>query len=141
MDWGTPDQMVSQYFSVQEALWLHHWGRLATEEDGLTEEVKQNLFTLCALLDKIRDYLTHPMNVTSMYRSQVYNHILGINPTADVHNMGMAVDFTCPGLTVKEVQDKLRPVLETYGIRMEKGTDTWVHLDIHPVIHNREFSV
>lgn len=142
MDWTDPTAMVSQYFSVKEALWLHQWNRLATEADGLTEAVKQNLFNLCSKLDAIRDYLTYPINVNSMFRPLMYNKALGIAPTADVHSMGMACDFVCPGLTCEQIKQHLLPVLETYGIRMENNLGgNWVHVDIHPVIHARYFNV
>lgn len=137
LDWTNPDQMLSQYFTVGEALWLHDWGIIANP----TQDVKDNLLSLCEKLDEIRDILKEPIIVRSMYRSVDYNRALGIQPEADVHSMGMACDFICHTLTPQEVQDILRPHLVSLNIRMEKGTPTWTHIDIHSVIYNREFSV
>ncbi len=140
LDWSDPNQMVSQYFSVREALELRQWGRLAIAAE-LNDAVKENLLALCAKMDQIREFLNKPIIVTSMYRPVGYNVFLNIHPVNDVHSQGMAIDFRCPDLLPHEVQEKLRPELERFGLRMEKGTDTWTHLDMHPVIYNREFSV
>lgn len=117
------------------------WNRLATEADGADFD---KLTALCQVLEQVRAALNCPMNVHCMFRSKDYNiaqHIL--LPTGyDVHAMSLAVDFDCNGhLTIQEVKDALEPLLDQLGIRMEKGTTTWVHLDLrHVGISGRYFT-
>jgi len=68
-----------------------------------------------------------------MFRSPQYNIEQKILlPTGmDVHAMNLACDFDAsPNLTIQQVKDILEPQLETLGIRMERGTTTWVHVDL-----------
>jgi hypothetical protein len=84
-----------------------------------------------------------PINVHCMYRSPAYNLEQGIlKPTGmDVHAMNMACDFDAsPNLTIQQVKDILEPMLEQLGIRMERGTTTWCHIDLHPVGNARYFN-
>jgi uncharacterized protein YcbK (DUF882 family) len=139
LDWNDPNSLLSQYFRVHEALYLPTWGRLATEDDGLTDEIKENLLDLCSKMDQIREFLGFPMNVHCMYRPPSYNLVIGA-PENDVHSLGQAVDFDCnPDLTIDEIRDKVLPVLDKYNIRMERNTSTWIHLDTHPVGNARYF--
>jgi hypothetical protein len=141
LDWSNPECMVSKYFSVNNCLLLHSWNRLATTEDGYDPN---QLIALCVKLDQVREILGVPMNVHCMFRSKEYNIEQKILlPTGnDVHAMSLAVDFDAgPSLTTDEVKAKLLPMLEELGIRMENNgaRSSWIHVDIHPVIHNRFF--
>jgi len=141
LDWTDGSCMVSKYFSVANCLTLHSWNRLATPEDGFNQN---QLLTLCVKLDQVREILGFPMNVHCIFRSQAYNTSQNISPAADVHSMSLACDFDVgPHLTTDEVKAKLLPMLEELGIRMENNGPgaAWVHIDIHPVIHNRYFTV
>lgn len=141
IDWTNPGDMVSKYFSVQNCLLLHDWNRLATLEDGYDSN---QLIILCSKLDQVREIIGFPMNIHCIFRSQAYNAEQKITPVADVHSMSMAVDFDAgPNLTTDDIKAKLAPVLEELGLRMENNGagSSWVHLDIHPVIHNRYFTV
>jgi uncharacterized protein YcbK (DUF882 family) len=84
-------------------------------------------------METIRTLLQQPINVHCMFRSPEYNQLIGA-PAHDVHSQGMAIDFDCsPGMDIQAIKERLRPVLERYCVRMEKGTTTWIHLDIHPL--------
>jgi hypothetical protein len=132
IDWTDPDCQVTDHFTVRDCLWLHgSYNRLATEDDGVDLD---KMLTLCQVLEQVREILGCAMNVHCMFRSQAYNQSQGIHPAADVHSMSEACDFDCgSALTIQEVKDKLEPVLGKLGIRMEKGTTTWVHVDLHKV--------
>lgn len=128
MDWTNPQEKATEHFSVEDCLLLHTWNRLATEEDGVDFD---KLTALCEKLEEVRTLLGCPMNVHCMFRSESYNQSQSISPAKDVHSMNLACDFDCSGnLTIQEVKDKLEPELEKLGIRMEKGTTTWVHIDL-----------
>lgn len=137
IDWTKGNSQVTEHFTVNDCLMLHSWNRLATEADGANLDTLQNL---CQVLETIRDSLNCPMNVHCIFRSQDYNKSQGIRPVGDVHSMSMACDFDCNDtMTIQQVKDILEPLLEQLGIRMEQGTSTWVHVDIHPVGHARYF--
>lgn len=132
IDWTNPEDKVTEHFTVRDCLYLHNWGRLATEEDGADFD---KLTELCFVLEKVRDVLGCPMNVHCMFRSASYNLEQGIlKPTGmDVHAMSLACDFDSNGsMSIDYVKSALEPKLAELGIRMERGTTTWVHVDLRP---------
>lgn len=133
IDWTSGNSAVTDHFSVNDCLMLHEWNRLATETDGANFD---KLTALCQVLEQVRSVLGCPMNVHCMFRSTAYNLAQNILPPTglDVHAMNLACDFDCgDALTIQEVKDTLEPQLDSLGIRMERGTTTWVHLDLHGV--------
>ena len=133
MDWTNGSEQVTDHFTVADCLTLHEWNRLATDADGADFD---RLITLCQKLEEVRTSLGCPMNVHCIFRSKAYNIAQRILlPTGlDVHAMSLACDFDCNGsLTIQEIKNKLEPLLDQLGIRMERGTTTWVHIDLHSV--------
>jgi hypothetical protein len=133
IDWTDAACHVTSHFTVEDTIMLHSWNRLATEDDGLNDESKAKLIALCQKMEEVRTHLGCPIKVHCMYRSPAYNIEQKIMlPTGmDVHAHFLAVDFDCsPNLTIQEIKDKMEPVLEDLGIRMERGTGSWVHLDL-----------
>jgi hypothetical protein len=131
INWESPTCNITQHFLVGDAITLHSWDRLANEDDGLTDDGKQKLVILCNKMEEIRTFLGCPINVHCMFRSQKYNQEVVKAIPNDVHAQFLAVDLDCsPHMTIQEVKDKMEPVLEKFNIRMEKGTTTWVHLDL-----------
>jgi hypothetical protein len=139
IDWTNPKSQVTLHFTVNDCLMLHSWNRLATEADGADFD---KLTSLCNKMEEIRTLLNCPINVHCCFRSQDYNTVQGIKPVADVHSMNLACDFDCnPNMSIQDIKDKLEPELENLGIRMEFGTQSWVHVDLHPVGNARYFHV
>ena len=134
-DWTNPQDQVTEHFTVKEMITLHADNRLANESDGFNESMQNQIVNLCQVLEQVRAFLAVPMSVHCGYRSQAYNQSQGISPVADVHSGAgndscAAIDFDCNAdLSIQEVKDKLEPMLEQWGLRMEKGTTTWIHLD------------
>lgn len=139
IDWTNQECAVTEHFSVKDCLFLHHWGRLATADDGAD---MAKLLTLCQKLEEVRAlFAGFPMNVHCMFRSPQYNKEIGA-PANDVHSMSLACDFDCgPNFTTDAAKAVLVPELERLGIRMENNGagSSWVHIDLHAVIHNRFF--
>jgi hypothetical protein len=134
IDWTKASTMLSDHFSVGEMIALHSWNRLATEEDGLTDDVKANLLKLCEIMEKIRMILGCGINVHCGFRSVKYNQEVLKSIPHDVHAAGMAIDFDCnQTMTIEQAKEKIRPHLEELNIRLEGGTTTWIHLDFHAV--------
>lgn len=143
MDWSNPNEHVTTHFTVRDACMLHALNRLGLVSEGMDTA---KLVVLCQKMEEIRALLSAalgkdcPINVHCMYRSPDYNKKIGAPPN-DVHAMSMACDFDCgKNLTIVQVQAILEPKLEQLGIRMERNTPTWVHIDTHPVIHQRYFN-
>ena len=141
IDWTNKDMQVTDHFTVGDCLTLHAWNRLATESDGVTDDTKTYMVELCQKMEKIRTILGCPMNVHCIYRSPEYNTEVVGAIANDVHSLGQAIDFDCNGHhTIDEVHAILEPLLEQNGLRMERNTNTWIHLDIHPVKNARYFT-
>ena len=131
IDWSKPDDKVSKYFTVEEALLLLTWRRMADESDGLTDDIKSDIIKAALIFDKVREFLGEPMHVHSFYRPAAYSARVGGSAT-DVHVHGIAMDFHVSSKSCDEVKAILMPKLKELGIRMEdngKGAG-WVHIDI-----------
>lgn len=135
IDWSNPSSKVSKYFTVKEAIFLPTWGRLATEEDGLTEIIKGNLKYICSKMDNIRDELNKPITVHVTYRPAKYNEQIG-GAQNSAHVKGLAMDWSITHDNCDELRKTIvvSGLLEKYEMRMEDLPGSgWVHLDLYPV--------
>lgn len=141
IDWSNTEDKVSNYFTVKECIWFPRWSRLATEEDGLTEEIKENIIKTAKKMDIVREWIGKPIRVHVWYRSLEYNMLIG-GAKKSVHMEGKAVDFSVPGMTCDEFRKKMidENKLEEWEMRCEDlfGSN-WVHLDTAPVKFKRFF--
>lgn len=147
INWQYSTDKISTHFSVNDALYLHKWGRLANESDGLNNEIKENLINLCAKMEVVRHFLGDlPIIVQCTYRPEEYNKLVK-GATNSAHKYGMAMDFVVQGYEGNDGCDKIRsllvPKLEEFGLRMEDISDrldrTWIHIDVRDPVHNRYF--
>lgn len=140
IDWTNSLSQITEHFTVGDCLTLHTWDRLANEQDGVTDEGKIALISLCQKMEEIRILLGCSINVHCMFRSQDYNAQVVKAIPNDVHAQFLACDFDCGTIhTIDEAHSILEPQLEALGIRMEQNTPTWIHIDLHPVVHARYF--
>jgi hypothetical protein len=133
IDWSNPESQISHWFSVKEALWLPTWNRMADENDGLDDNIKNNLTTLFAQMDHVREFFACPIVVHCAFRPAAYNQLVG-GAKSSPHMEGMAVDFHVSefndGPGCDKVRELLEPSLEALQMRMEKNPGgNWVHLD------------
>ncbi len=119
---------ISQHFTYREALYLPHWGRMATEEDGLTDEILIHLRGVFHSLDWIRDLVNKPILVHCAYRPAKYNRAIG-GAKRSAHIQGKAVDFSVAGATPAYLRHLILPFAEDLKLRVEANTPTWVHID------------
>jgi hypothetical protein len=91
-------------------------------------------------MEEIRTILGCAINVHCMFRSQDYNSQVVKAIPDDVHAQFLACDFDTNGNhTIDEIHAILEPHLESLGIRMERNTPGWCHIDLHPVMNARYF--
>jgi hypothetical protein len=113
---------VSTYFSWDEVL----------KDQGLpAPEIIAKLKKICSKLDVIREFLGHPIIITSGYRTEAHNKEIGGAPKS-AHLTGEAIDFTCPKYgDADDIRYVIGPHLWFLGIRCEDlpGSD-WVHIDL-----------
>lgn len=128
------NDMISKYFSWHEALWLPQWNRMATVEDGLTDQIQENLVKTFAKMDIVREYFGAPIIVHCTFRPPKYNELVGGSSDSQ-HVLGGAVDFHVKDfgciLAIKKINDE--DMLDAWNMRMEQGTSGWIHLDTKPI--------
>lgn len=90
-------------------------------------ELLDNLRRLAAGLDRVRELLGHPLQISSAYRSPQLNAAVGGVPES-MHTRGLAADFACeafgPPITIARAIDVSS--LEFDQCILEYGR--WVHL-------------
>lgn len=123
---------ISDYFTWSEALNLPKWKRDASEDDGLTDEIRANLSATFAKMDEIREFLNAPIRVHVAYRPPEYNKLVG-GAKGSAHMMGMAVDWSIAGKSCDDVRKLIidAELLNKLNIRMEDNPGSnWIHIDI-----------
>lgn len=147
IDWTNPDCHVSTNFKVKDCLYLPTWKRLANEQDGLDDTVKENLINICAKMEAIRVFLGNkPISVHCMYRPPLYNKLVKGSSTSG-HLIGCAIDFHVVDFDGNNGCDLIRGMLEhkleEFDIRMEDissyNSRAWVHIDMKLPVTSRYF--
>lgn len=112
-------------FKWSEALYLNQWNiHVVPTLDDL-----YNIEAIAKKAQLIRDFLDRPMMITSWYRPQHYNTLIGGAPSS-WHRTGGAIDFRCFNFSADAVRETLEPKLEEFGLRMENlPGSNWVHID------------
>jgi hypothetical protein len=137
IEWNNPECQVTTHFKVKDCLWLPQWARLANEDDGLDDSVKENLINTCAKLEAVRQFFGNkPVQVHCMYRPEEYNKLVG-GAAHSAHKIGQAVDFHIIEFGGNNgcdwVREHLVPKLDDFNIRMEDISDKdkrdWLHID------------
>lgn len=150
MNWLNPEEKISKYFSVSEALYLPSWCVYHTP----TETEKENILIMADKMDKARQYIDMPIIVLcwirptsvncpeSEYHGKDYNARIG-GASKSMHILGSAVDW----YSLKdcdELRMGLKFKLNEFGLRMEdlKGSN-WIHCDNKEILNGgqRYFTV
>lgn len=91
------------------------------------------LLLIVECLQPIRQKLGKPMIITSGYRNDRVNKLVGGSATSE-HKKGMAADFIVNGMPVKSVIDFIRKsgVKYTQLIEEHSNGTSWVHISYNP---------
>jgi len=116
----------SDYFIWGESLRLPQWN-LDVFPD--TEAIVYNIEQTALCMDKIRDHFKVPIQVTSWYRPEKYNKLIG-GASASAHISGLACDFMVKDMKSNDARKSLFPMLKDFNIRMESLATPHVHIDL-----------
>ena len=116
------------HFKWSEFLWLPRWKIHALPD----EEIYFNLITTAKKMQDIRDILQAPITITSGFRPQEYNTLIG-GSKKSAHMLGLACDFQVTGITAKDTSKILLAHLDKLEIRMEDHLGNWTHIDLMPL--------
>lgn len=102
------------------------------------DEVKDNLAKLALALQVIRSYYDSPVIISSGYRCQGLNDIIGGSKNSH-HMLGLAADFTVQGIANEIVMEDIQKLILFDQLIDEFGS--WIHLSIHPKLRNEVFQI
>jgi len=123
IDWKNPQDKISKYFNVHDAIWLPSWQTYHLP----TEEEQKNILEMAKKMDTVREFLNLPVNVHCWIRPEKYNKEIGGAP-GSAHILGKAVDWDC-GKNCDDVRQALLIKIPFWKLRMEDAPKTnWVHL-------------
>ena len=109
-----------------------NWKEFESKDGAvMPDDVKENIKLLVNELEIIRSAIGKPMKVNSGYRSPAHNKKVG-GKSKSFHMKGMAVDFSVPGMTIKQIKDLIEKLISEKKIKQGGlGTyPTFVHYDI-----------
>lgn len=140
VNWSDPKDKISQYFTVHEATYLPSWQIYHIP----SEEEQQNIVQLADKMDKVRNFLEYPCEVTCWirpsavncdnptFKNRNYNSLVGGRPGSS-HQLGKAVDFQVHSLVADEVRYILLDKLAEFDLYMEDlNHANWTHLSTQP---------
>lgn len=95
-----------------------------------SQAVRNNLKTLADNLEKIREFLGHPLRISSGFRCMELNRKIG-GSVNSAHMSGLAADFTCAkfGKPIDVVKALFKSGIKVDQV-IEEGT--WVHVSFDP---------
>jgi hypothetical protein len=132
--------MLSKYFSLAEVVASQTAARKRIDNTPTTEHL-ENLRETCRNADTVREFLGHPVIVTSGYRSAKLNAAIGGSKTSS-HMTGEALDIRCPGYgSAKEVFDALRKSdiqFDQLILEFPESPGAWVHIGFGERMRNQK---
>lgn len=128
------EKQISEHFSFRE-LTRSESARRAGIENVPTAAEMDNIYYTAQQLEKIREYVGRGIVVTSCFRSERVNKLVGGSPTS-AHRFGLAADCDAIGLTslafAKELikmRDAGKLVFDQLILEFpERGDGAWVHI-------------
>ena len=128
------EKQISEHFSFRE-LTRSEAARRAGIENTPTAAEMDNIYYTAQQLEKIREYVGRGIVVTSCFRSERVNKLVGGSPTS-AHRFGLAADCDAIGLTslafAKELikmRDAGKLVFDQLILEFpERGDGAWVHI-------------
>src|SRR5436190_17071208 len=121
--------MLSQHFSLEELVASETAARQGIDNTPSTGTLT-NLIRLAETLERARRALdNHAMLITSGYRSETLNRVIG-GSQSSMHTLGLAADFICPsfGTPFEVCRQLVRTQVPMDQLIHEYGE--WTHLGL-----------
>lgn len=119
---------LSKWFTLAEMIESHTAKKLGIDNTPSPVIIEQLKYT-CSQLDLVRDYLKHPIVVSSGYRCLKLNRAIGSKDTSQ-HLKGEATDMTSPlfGKPRKIVEAIMKSGISFDQLIYENLHTEWVHI-------------
>ncbi|HCP31546.1 D-Ala-D-Ala carboxypeptidase family metallohydrolase [Pseudomonas fulva] len=121
----TLDEMIISRVAAREGL-----------DNTPPQPVIDNLRMLCTTLEQVRRLLAAPIIISSGYRSEHLNRLVG-GAASSQHLQGLAADFTVSGLSPRDTARRI----STSPIAFDQlilEFDKWVHLSVTHGVPRRQ---
>ena len=128
------DTNVTKHFSKKELTVSSTADRMGIKNTP-TDAEWENILYLATQLEKIREYLGAPIRITSAFRSEKVNKLVGGSSTS-AHRYGLAADMSVAGMSSRSFANKIIAMRDKGLIKFdqlilefpERGTRSWVHI-------------
>ena len=125
---------ITEHFSFKE-LTRSETARRAGIENKPSSAEMDNIYYTAQQLEKIREYVGRPIIVTSCFRSERVNKLVGGSPTS-AHRHGLAADCDASGMTSLAFAKLLIKMRDDGALKFdqlilefpERGDGAWVHI-------------
>jgi hypothetical protein len=119
--------MLTANFSLAELTRSAYAIRHGINNQPTDADVLENLHTLAAGLERVRQVLGRPIHVSSGYRSPKVNSGVGGSKTS-AHMSGLAADIVLPGMSAREVCLKIQEAAAFVGFDQLIFEHSWTHV-------------
>lgn len=119
-------QRLTAHFMLAELCNSQAAARQRLDNRPGPDQVK-NLYRVAEVLELVRALVGRPVSVSSGYRSPAVNRAVGGSKNS-AHVKGLAADITVPGMTAKELAEKIRASTIEFDQLIYEGT--WVHIGL-----------
>lgn len=126
------DRQGFKYFKAQELTWYFSRVRNGVKNSEPPRNIWVNILPTFKVLDKLREKLGKPINISSTYRDLDYNKTVG-SSNASQHVKFTAVDFSVSGVSPSKVFSTLLDMRNKGEWKGGLGKyPTFVHIDTRP---------
>lgn len=133
----TPDTQITPNFKYGDMLRTAHADWKAGGNNPPSQKIVDNIVNTLEQLQKVRDKLGVPINITSGYRSPSVNRAAGSTASKSDHLVGCAIDFNAhnymtPAQLVNQIRSMGIPFKQLILETPPSGSKGWVHLAFSP---------
>jgi len=118
---------ITPHFTLEEMTFSQNAARRNIDNTPPLEAFR-NLRRLCALLEDVRDVCAAPVSISSGYRCEALNVLVG-GQRYSQHLRGCAADFKCAGLSIEETINIIIEADLPYD-QLIMEFDSWVHISV-----------
>ncbi|MDD2049286.1 D-Ala-D-Ala carboxypeptidase family metallohydrolase [Pseudomonas putida] len=126
---------LSEHFTLAEMTVSENAARLNIDNSPNAETLI-NLRRLCAFLEQVRQLVNQPVLVSSGFRCNQLNEVIG-GSVQSAHVDGLAADINVPGLTPRELAQRVSDSPLMFD-QLILEFDQWVHVGLAVAAERRQ---